>query len=100
MSKESYKEIAHQHIIDCKKYDIPIEDVAFEVMHMAEGYSNEEVLEVFDSLSNDVLMKIHEKIKEFKESGEYYVISSTGVTKDLSCLMKRLSILVQKHNEK
>ncbi len=94
MSTESYLSLAKKHLSDCEKYGISFEDATFEVMHMAEDYTDEEVKIVFRSLPPNVLDIAHDKLELFKQSGEYHVISSTGVVKDISELMTRLSRLI------
>jgi hypothetical protein len=58
---------------------------------MAEDYPDEEIKSTFNSLPKEVLEIANTKLNSFRKTGEYYVISSTGTTKDLSEPMKRLS---------
>lgn len=94
MNTESYLDLAKKHLTNCKKYGISLEDATFEIMHMAEDYADEEVKVTFSSLPSDVLDLAHKKLDVFKQTGEYHVISSTGVSKDLTELMARLSKLI------
>lgn len=94
MNTESYLGLAKKHLSDCEKYGISLEDATFEIMHMAEDYADEEVKVTFSSLPSNVLDLAHDKLGVFKQSGEYHVISSTGVSKDLTELMARLSKLI------
>ena len=94
MNAESYISIAMKHLSDCEKYGISIDNATFEIMHMAEGYTDAEIKETFISLPSYVLDIAHDKIKLFKQAGEYYVISSNGASKDMSGLMARLSKLI------
>jgi uncharacterized protein YeeX (DUF496 family) len=94
MSVEPYIEIANKHLSDCKRYGISIEDATFEIMHMAEDYSDEEIKSTFNLLPSEVVKIAHNKLDDYKKTGEYYVISSTGITKELTKLMKRLSMLI------
>jgi hypothetical protein len=94
MTSESYLNLAKKHLSECKKYGISLEDATFEIMHMAEDYTDEEIKITFNSLPTDVVDLAHKKLDVFKQSGEYHVISSTGVEKNLSDLMARLSTLI------
>jgi hypothetical protein len=94
MRVEPYLEIAHKHLSDCEKYGVSLEDATFEVMHMAEDYSDEEVKSTFESLPEEVVKIALKKLDNYKKTGEYYVISSTGVTKEVSKLMERLTVLI------
>ncbi|MCE2597369.1 hypothetical protein K6Y31_21595 [Motilimonas cestriensis] len=94
MSAGSYLGLVEKHLSDCKKYGISLEDATFEIMHMAEDYADEEVKLTFSSLPSDVLDLAHHKLDVFKQTGEYHVISSIGVSKDMTDLMARLSKLI------
>lgn len=89
----SFKEKAEKHVELGKKLDLDDSEVAFSIMHSAEEYDDEEVRRVLSSLSEELKNEIHFAIESYKETGEYYVISSTGTSKDLSELMKRISML-------
>jgi hypothetical protein len=94
MSVEPFIEIANKHLSDCKRYGISLEDATFEVMNIAEDYSDEEIISTFNLLPSEVVKIAHKKLDDYKKTGEYYVISSTGVTKDLTKLMERLYALI------
>ena len=87
----SYLDKVNKHVELGKKLGLDDSDVAFSIINSAEKYSDEEVKDVLSSLSGGVRREIEMAIENYKESGGYYVISSTGVTKDLSGLMNRLS---------
>lgn len=89
----SFKEKADKHVVLGEKLNLEDSEVAFSIMHSAEMYDDEEVKNVLASLSEGLKKEIHSVIESYKETGEYYVISSTGTSKDLSGLMKRLSTL-------
>jgi len=94
MTSESYLNLAKKHLSECEKYGISLEDATFEIMHMAEDYTDEEIKITFNSLPTDVVDFAHKKLDVFKQSGEYHVISSTGVENNLTGLMARLSTLI------
>jgi hypothetical protein len=87
----SYLDKVTKHIEIGEKLGLDDSDVAFSIIHSSEKYSDKEVKDVLSSLSEKIRHEIKAAIESYKETGEYYVISSTGVTKDLSKLMKRLS---------
>jgi hypothetical protein len=89
----SFKEKAEKHVELGKKLDLDGSEVAFSILHSAEQYDDEEVKEVMSSLSEELKNEINIAIESYKETGEYYVISSTGTSKDLSELMRRISML-------
>jgi hypothetical protein len=64
------------------------------LLHMAEEYSDEEVKSTFESLPEEVVKIALKKLDNYKKTGEYYVISITGVTKEVSKLMERLTVLI------
>ena len=95
MNPESYLVLSKKHLSECEKYGISLEDAVFEIMHMAEDYSDEEVISTFGSLTIEIIDLVHKKLNVFEQSGEYHIISSTGMDKDVSNLMARLSKLIE-----
>ena len=83
-----------QHAEDCETLGLDVSELAFSIIQSAENYSNEEVVNAFSELPEELKSEIQSIVNDYKESGEYYVISSTGVMKDLSKLMGRLSRLI------
>lgn len=90
----NYLAVVNQHIKDCKELYLDNSELAFSIIHSAEKFDDKEVELVLSSLSEDIKKEIVSAIDDYKETGEYYVISSTGVSKDLSELMGRLSKLI------
>jgi hypothetical protein len=89
----NFKEKAEKYVELGNKLDLEDSEVAFSIMHSSEMSGDEEVKDVLSSLSEVLKGEIHSAIEKYKETGEYYVISSTGTSKDLSKLMKRISAL-------
>lgn len=79
---------------DCKVLNLPVSELAFSIVLAAGKYPDEEVIGAFSSLSGEVMAEIRRAISEYERTGEYHAISSTGVTKDLSELMRRVSQLI------
>jgi hypothetical protein len=89
-----FEERVKKHIEIGKKLDLDASEVAFSIIHSAEKFDDEQVKSVLANLSIEIKMEIIAAVDCYKETGEYYVISSTGVSKDLSELMGRMSKLV------
>jgi hypothetical protein len=83
-----------QHVEDCKALGQDVSELAFSIIQSAENYTNEEVVTAFSELPEMLKSEIQSIVNDYKETGEYYVISSTGVMKDMSNLMGRLSRLI------
>ncbi|MET1256648.1 hypothetical protein [Aliikangiella maris] len=94
MSSSSYKEFVEKHLSDCERYNIAVEDAAFTIMHKAEDFEDEEVVDVFSALPSEIRTNIQSNISDFEKTGEYHVISSTGTSLNLTLLMERLSKLI------
>lgn len=92
--KSKFSLEANQHIEDCRALGLSVAEMAFSIIVGAGKYSDEEVRDVFAALPSDVLGEVKLAILEYKKTGEYHVISSTGITKDLSELMERISQLI------
>lgn len=92
--ENSYLAAVKQHVEDCKTLNLDDSELAFSIIHSAEKYNDSEILPVLASLPQEIKLEINSAIQSYKETGKYYVISSTGVSKDLSALMGRLSNLV------
>lgn len=94
MVENNYLAMVNQHIADCRALNLDDSELAFSIIHSAENFDDSEVEPVLTSLPEKIKMEINSAIKSYKKTGEYYVISSTGVSKNLSELMERLSKLV------
>ena len=94
MKSQRYKQVVDQHVEDCRALNLPLSELASSILHSADAFQDEEVRNVFISLPEDLMKEINSVFSDYRETGEYYVVSSTGATKDLSKLMERLSQLV------
>lgn len=92
--ENSYYAVVNQHIEDCRTLNLDDSELAFSIIHSAEKFNDEQVRSVLGSLPEEIKKEIISAIESYKETGEYYAISSTGVSKDLSALMGRLSKLI------
>lgn len=92
MGTELLNEV-RQIIEDCKVLNFSESKLALAIIRATEKYSDKEIVGVFACLSNGVMEEIRRQISGYETTGEYYVISSSGIT-DLSGQMGRISKLV------
>jgi hypothetical protein len=83
-----------QHIADCAMLGLSIQDLATSIILSADRYQDADVKDVLLKLPSDIASEIRNSISEFEKTGECYVISSTGVNRDISNLMSRISSLL------
>ena len=91
---DTFKDKVDKHIELGQKLNLEASEVAFSIIHSAENFDDCQIEAVFASLPEEIKNELLAAINSYKETGEYYVISSTGVSKDLSELMGRLSKLI------
>lgn len=78
------------HIEDCNTLKLDDSHLAISIIIDAEKYLDKEILEVFSDLPEKIIFEINLVLSSYLETGEYYVISSNGATKDLSKILFRL----------
>ncbi|WP_157477084.1 hypothetical protein [Lysobacter sp. Root690] len=94
MNSKFSDEIA-QHIADAKLLDLSTHDLVTSILLSAGKYSDTEIENAIDSLDLVILNEIKDSVFNFRKTGEYHIISSTGTSRDISKLMARLSVILQ-----
>ena len=92
--ENNYLNLVKQHMEDCSVMNLDNSELAFSILHSAEKFDDEQVESALATLPEEIKKEIAAVIDSYKETGEYYVISSTGTSKDLSELMGRLAKIV------
>lgn len=82
-----------QHIEDCKVLGLATSELALSIVLSSAKYMDEEIKEVFSSLPVEIIEEIRKIIFDYENTREYHVISSTGVTRDLSEIINRIKKL-------
>lgn len=95
MNNKFSNEIA-QHIADAKLLNLSTHDLVTSILLCADRYSDHEIEDAVTSLDLIILSEIKESVFDFEKTGEYHIISSTGTSRDISKLMRRLSKILQK----
>ena len=90
----TYMRVVEQHVEDCEVLNLDKSELAFSIILSAEGFHDHEVEATIKSLPKDIFDEIFSMIENYRETGKFYAISSTGTTKDLSDLLGRISTLV------
>ncbi|UZE26163.1 hypothetical protein LOY67_12395 [Pseudomonas sp. B21-056] len=78
---------------DCNVLGLPVSELAFSIISAAKKYSDEEIIDVFSRLPNEVAVEIRRQISDYEVTGQYCAVSSAGIA-DFSGLMRRISQLI------
>lgn len=94
MMEPNFSSEVEQCLKDGETLRLPVSEIALLIVLKASKYRDGEVGRVLSELQSEIAEEIRSMVSDYRETGEYHLISSAGAEKDLSELMSRISQLI------